>query len=146
MIALILLIAQIAAPTAQPPLPTSDASVPAPPRDWSGLPELRVRSAPSEGTNVPASDISAFVRTEVTSGRCAAATRLSEKWALKVDLVVLATPKGQVRRISPRAIDCPTVEQYAAGLLLGTARGKVDARGADSDTWYKTSITFAWNA
>ena len=142
MIALLLL-AQVAAPLTPPPLvaPSQPAIVaPMPPQDWSELPILRVRRPASD---MP--DLSAFVRTEVEAGRCAAAARDADGWSLKLDLAVLANADGQVRRITPRAIDCPTVEQYAAGLVLGTARDNVDVRGALSDTWYRTSMTFAWN-
>jgi len=133
MIASLLLLAQVA--TAQAPV-----IAPLPPQDWSGLPVLRVRRPAAD---IP--DVSAFVRSEVDAGRCAAVSRLPQGWMLRIDLAVLATPQGQVRRITPRAIDCPTVEQYAAGLVLGTARDNVDARGATADTWYRTSMTFAWN-
>ena len=142
MIALLLL-AQVAVPLTPPPLvaPSQAAIVaPMPPQDWSDLPILRVRRPASD---MP--DLSAFVRTEVEAGRCAAAARAVDGWSLKLDLAVLATPDGQVRRITPRAIDCPTVEQYAAGLVLGTARDNVDVRGASSDTWYRTTMTFAWS-
>ncbi|WP_380787424.1 hypothetical protein [Sphingomonas sp. R86521] len=138
MIALLALLAQIAPPAIVPTQPTIVA--PLPPQDWSTLPILRVRRAASD---LP--DLSAFVRAEVDAGRCAAAYASPQGWTLKIDLAVLATPTGQVRRITPRAIDCPTVEQYAAGLVLGTARDNVDVRGALADTWYRTSMTFAWS-
>ena len=51
-----------------------------------------------------------------------------------------------MRRVTPRAIDCPTVEQFAAGLLLGAARNNVDLRGAATDSWYRTTMVFAWKA
>jgi hypothetical protein len=138
MIALVLLLAQVTAPPAGATQPTTIA--PLPPQDWSTLPILRVRRA---AVDLP--DVSAFVRAEVTAGRCAAATQSPQGWSLKLDLAVLATAQGQVRRITPRAIDCPTVEQYAAGLVLGTARDNVDVRGALTDTWYRTTMTFAWS-
>lgn len=112
----------------------------APPQDWSTLPILRVRRA---ATDLP--DLSTFVRAEVDAGRCAAATVSPQGTVLKLDLAVLATPEGQVRRITPRAINCPTVEQYAAGLVLGSTRDNVDVRGGLADTWYRTTMTFAWS-
>ena len=137
MIALLLLLAQVTAPPVVTTQPVTAA--PLPPQDWSMLPILRVRRPASD---LP--DVSAFVRGEVAAGRCAAATQSPQGWTLKIDLAVLATAEGKVRRITPRAIDCPTVEQYAAGLVLGTARDNVDVRGALSDTWYRTTMTFAW--
>lgn len=138
MIALLALLAQIAPPAVVPVQPTIVA--PLPPQDWSTLPIMRVRRPAAD---LP--DLSAFVRAEVEAGRCATAHASPQGWTLKIDLAVLATPGGQVRRITPRAINCPTVEQYAAGLVLGTARDNVDVRGALADTWYRTSMTFAWS-
>lgn len=139
MIALLLLAGQVAAPP--PVVPTVPAtSAPLPPQDWTALPILRVRRA-----SVDTPDVSAFVRGEVAAGRCASAVRMPQGWSLKIDLALLATPEGHVRRITPRAIACPTVEQYAAGVLLGSARDNVDPRGATTETWYRTSLTFAWS-
>lgn len=138
MIALLLLLGQVGAP---PVVPTTSATpAPLPPQDWSDLPALRVRRA---ATETP--DTAAFVQGEVAAGRCASAVRGAHGWSIKVDLALLATPDGRIRRVTPRAIDCPTVEQYAAGLLLGTARDNVDSRGATVETWYRTSMTFAWD-
>jgi hypothetical protein len=122
------------------PVPVTQSVAAMPPQDWSTLPVLRVRRP-----TAPAPGLSDFVRAEVAAGRCAAAMPSAQGWSLKIDLAVLATPAGQVRRVTPRAINCPTVEQYAAGLVLGTARDNVDGRGAGADTWYRTSMTFAWS-
>lgn len=145
MIALLLMLGQVVAPPVVPPPTTTTTTTtapvvaPLPPQDWSVLPVLRVRRA---ATETP--DVSAFVKGEVAAGRCASAVRDARGWSIKVDLVLLSTAEGHVRRVTPRAIDCPTVEQYAAGLLLGTARDNVDTRGAIADTWFRTSMIFAW--
>ena len=125
-------------PALQPPV-TIAPGIPLPPQDWSNLPVLRFRR-PISNT----ADTTSFVQSEVTAGRCMGATRTPHGWALTVDLALLATAQGRVRRITPRAINCPTVEQFAAGLLLGTARDNVDPRGAAADTWYRTNMVFAW--
>ena len=111
-----------------------------PPQDWSTLPVLRIR-----GQATTLANTSAYVHGEVVAGRCAHVVRTTQGWALTVDLAVLITPDGRVRRVTPRAIDCPTVEQYAAGVILG-ARDSIDVADADADTWYRTSLTFAWGA
>jgi hypothetical protein len=51
---------------------------------------------------------------------------------------------GEVRTVIPRAIQCATVEQYAAGLAAGFARNNLLPRNGASDQWYKTSLTFSW--
>ncbi|MGU3390326.1 hypothetical protein [Sphingomonas sp. M1A8_2b] len=131
-----------AAPSA-PSAPSSaggSASVPLAPQDWSTLPVLRIRQRSTTLANT-----SAYVHGEVMAGRCGKALRTTQGWTLSVDLAVLMTPDGRVRRITPRAIDCPTVEQYAAGVILG-ARDAIDVVDTDTDTWYRTSLTFAWGA
>jgi hypothetical protein len=112
-----------------------------PPQDWSALPVLPYEQKPDAGTG-----LSGFVRAEVKAGHCAAATASPQGWSLKVDLLVLMGAGGQMRRIVPRAIACPSVEQYAAGLVSSMARGNVDPAGVTPDAWYRTSLTFTWPA
>jgi len=141
MIAALLLLLQIAAaPVLAPAAPSTPVASTMPPQDWSTLPVLRIR-----GQATTLANTSAYVHGEVVAGRCAHVVRTSQGWALTVDLAVLVTPDGRVRRVTPRAIDCPTVEQYAAGVILG-ARDSIDVADADADTWYRTSLTFAWGA
>ena len=109
-----------------------------PPADWTSLPMLHYRRP-----NDLAPEASAFVRDEVAAGRCAAAVRGTEGWSLRVDLAVLGTGDGRVRRVVPRAIDCPSVEQFASGLVSALARDTVVA-GGDGDAWYRTSVIFTW--
>lgn len=118
--------AQAAPQVVPPPL------VALPPADWSALPELQLlRRWPA----VP--ELSSFVRDEVRAGRCAVAAT-----TLRVDLAVMVAANGQVRRIVPRAIQCPTVEQYASGLVSRMARGNVAPPG--EDLWFRTAMVFAW--
>ena len=124
-----------------PPVP---APVPAPappspmvaPTDWTTLPDLRlIRPAP-----LPAS-LSDFVRGEVDAGRCASARRTAiGDYTLAVNLIVRIGPNGSVLEVVPRAIDCPTVEQYASGIVSRMARGNV----LPTAGWFRTAIVFAW--
>ncbi len=145
MIAALALMLQVATvPVAPPPVPataTPPAKTGLPPQDWSNLPILRVRHPATMLANT-----SAYVHGEVLAGRCGKAVRTTQGWTLTVDLAVLTTPEGRIRRVTPRAIDCPTVEQYAAGVILGTARDTIDVSDAETESWYRTSLTFAWGA
>ena len=138
--ALLLLLQTAAAPVLAPAAPATPMASAMPPQDWSTLPILRIR-----GQATTLANTSAYVHGEVVAGRCARVVRTSQGWALTVDLAVLVAPDGRVRRVTPRAIDCPTVEQYAAGVILG-ARDSIDVAGEDADTWYRTSLTFTWGA
>lgn len=102
-----------------------------PPSDWSHLPELSLRQ-PRPAANA----LAAFVRNEVQAGRC------SGNSPLRIDLAVLVAPDGRLRGVRPNAIGCPTVEQYASGLVMRMARSNVAAPRADQ--WYRTALTFAW--
>lgn len=106
-------------------------ALPAPPEDWSHLPELKLhRRRPDT------SALSSFVREEVRAGRCGADS------PLRLDLAVLIGASGRLRHIRPNAIGCPTVEQYASGVVMRMARGNVPPPG--EDRWYRIAVTFAW--
>lgn len=110
-----------------------------PPQDWSNLRPLPTTRDADDGPSV-----SGFVRSEVQAGRCAAAIQTPAGWTLKVDLAVMFSAVGQPRRIVPRAIGCPSVEQYAAGLVSSMARNATPADLIDPGSWYRTSLTFSW--
>ncbi len=110
-----------------------------PPSDWSALPELRLAHRPPANP-----DLSTFVHGEVAAGRCVSVVRSSSGTMLTIDLAVLVDASGHVKRIVPRAIDCVTVEQYAAGLVSRQTRDNIDSSGMTNDTWFRTTMTFVW--
>ncbi len=103
------------------------------PADFAALPEL-----PLQRPFADMRPLSQFVRNEVRAGRCSATDS-----SIRVDLAVLIAANGQVRRVRPRAIACPTVEQYASGVMSRMARNNVSAPG--EDRWYRAALVFAWN-
>lgn len=107
-------------------------TISSPPADWRALPLLR---APSEQVSARVSD---YVRDEVHAGRCAA----PRPGALSVELAVYVAENGRVRRIVPRAINCPTVEQYASGVALRSLRDRVEP--PESVGWHRMTIAFSW--
>ncbi|WP_229726547.1 hypothetical protein [Sphingomonas alpina] len=109
-----------------------------PPRDWSALAPLPFTTQP----DYPAS-LSSFVEDEVKAGHCVPPKRVDGLSQVDISLAVLIVPGGSVKRIVPQAIDCPTVEQYSAGLILKMSRDNIKASPA-TDTWYRTSMTFTW--
>lgn len=132
-----MLFALLLAQAATPPVVTLPPAPP--PADLASLPILALTR------RSPANDVpSEFVREEVAAGRCVAARRdaATGGTGLSVELAVLIDGDGQVRRIVPRAIDCPTVEQYASGLASRMIRQNL-APGAPGG-WYRTTIAFAW--
>ncbi|WP_287459440.1 hypothetical protein [Sphingomonas sp.] len=133
MILLAALLLQLQAPPAPAPAPV----IAPPPADWTQLPDLPLARHWPSGAS-----LSPFVQAEVAAGRCAAAQRGSDGYVLRVDLAVLIDNAGTVRRIVPRAIGCPTVEQYSAGIVSRVTRDNVPT--PQSDTWYRTALTFSW--
>lgn len=126
--AALLLAMQVAHPAEAPP-----------PANWAALPELHYRHRPDIGP-----ELSGFVRDEVRAGRCTATHGADGSDAVTVELAVLAAPAGPVRRIVPRAIGCPTVEQYATGLVERMARDNLDLDGEPAQAWYRTVLAFVW--
>lgn len=114
------------------PAPAAANSLDEPPVDLAALPEL-----PLQRRLTDLDALSDYVRDEVHAGRCTV-----ESSSIRVDLAVLVAANGQIRRVQPRAIGCPTVEQYASGVMSRLARRNVAAPG--EDRWYRAALVFAW--
>ncbi|OAN66621.1 hypothetical protein [Sphingomonas sp. TDK1] len=109
-----------------------------PPRiDWPSLAPLPYRTEPQITP-----DMLAFVANEVTTRKCPLA--IGPGLTMTVDVAVLVDPQDNIRTTVPRAIQCPTVEQYAAAMVAGAARGNLLPRMASGDQWYRAAVTFAW--
>lgn len=109
------------------------------PIDWDGLAPLPYRAPP-----IVTAEMQAFVRNEVTTRNCPVPATAPQTVTVTVDVAVLVDPGDGIRVTVPRAIQCPTVEQYAAALVAGFARNNLLPRTAASEQWYKTSLTFTW--
>lgn len=108
------------------------------PTDWSVLAPIPYVKAPDV---TPA--LSGFVAAEIAAGRCPIARPADGHYVVKVDVATLVGADGVVRRTVPRAIQCPTVEQYGAGLVLSFARANLRI-GGSGDQWYRATIVFDW--
>jgi hypothetical protein len=115
------------------------AELPAVPTDWSVLAPMPYVAPPKLTP-----DLNTFVAGEVSANRCAVAKPADGHYVVKVDVATLVGADGLVRRTVPHAIACPTVEQYAAGLVTGFARSNLPARAAAGDVWYRATIVFDW--
>lgn len=107
------------------------------PIDWDGLAPFPFRAPP-----IVTADMQAFVQSEVATHKCPVAPAGAQ--TVKVDVAVLVDASDGIRTAVPRAIQCPTVEQYAAALVAGFARNNLLPRTAASEQWYKTTLTFTW--
>jgi len=108
------------------------------PVEWSKLPDLPL----IQRRGGPSPELSRFVRDEVAAGRCAAAQHDAGGFALSVELAVLVSGSGEARRIVPRAIGCPTVEQYSVGIVSRMTRANLPQ--AASCLWYHVTLDFTW--
>ncbi|HTG37335.1 hypothetical protein [Sphingomonas sp.] len=136
-----LLIPLIAAATAQQvipppmPLPSRPGRVIA----WDTLPPVPYRAAPAVQP-----EMSVFVASEVAAGRCRHNGATAARGTITVDVAMLVTPDMGPRLTVPRAIDCPTVEQYAAGLVLSFTRNNLPERATLVPQWYRATLHFQW--
>lgn len=121
-----------------PPVQTVPARRPSP-LDWDAMPALPLRSAVRVE---PA--MSNWVAGELRA-RCPQTRRnavLDRR--LIVDVAVLVSEEDGIRATIPRAIDCPTVEQYAAGLVTSFARRNLIARPGGGSGWHRATLIFEW--
>ena len=115
------------------------AEPPAVPADWSALAPMPYVSEPHMTPQ-----LNAFVGGEVAAGRCVVPKPADGRYVVKVDVATLIDASGVIRKTVPHAISCPTVEQYAAGLVAGFARGNLMPRPSTGNTWYRATIVFDW--
>ncbi|MBO9622420.1 MAG: hypothetical protein J7500_06890 [Sphingomonas sp.] len=110
--------------------------------DWAALPPLPYRVPP-----VVTPDMHGFVAREVKARKCpvpAPAAPGARLQTLVVGVAVLVDEAGGIRTVVPRAIDCPTVEQFAAALAAGFARNNLLPRNASAPQWYRADLSFSW--
>ena len=128
-----------------PPQPAAPAVPQAPlarsPIDWQALPPLPYRRTPR-----PTVRMTAFVQSELQRSGCPRPVPSAGRVQLQVDVAVLIGEDHVVRATIPRAIDCLTVEQYAAGLVVSYARGNLVPRFVNAGNWYRAVLVFDWAA
>ncbi|MGY2734945.1 hypothetical protein [Sphingomonas sp. UYP23] len=115
------------------------AELPAVPVDWTVLAPLPYVAAPQLTPQ-----LTSFVAGEIAANRCPIARPTDGHYVVTVDVATLVGTDGVVRRTVPHAINCPTVEQYAAGLVAGFARSNLALRAGSGDHWYRATIVFDW--
>jgi len=103
------------------------------PIDWDALPPLPWRAPP-----IITTEMQVFVQREVKLRKCV----LAKPGVVEVSIAVLVDENGAIRTTVPRAIACPSVEQYAAALAAGFARNNLLPRPGASEQWYRTTISF----
>lgn len=104
--------------------------------DWSGLAPLPYRTVP-----VVTAEMHQFVQRETIARQCPVPDGAD---GVTVDVAVLVDDTGGIRVTVPRAIQCPTVEQYAAALVAGFARNNLLPRMGAGTQWYRTTVRFTW--
>lgn len=107
--------------------------------DWATLPDLPFRDAPQL---TPA--MHEYVKAHSRINRCRLRRTVDGRPAMRIEVAVLVHPEDGVRTAIPRAVGCPRVEQYAAGLVTGFARNNLTARTTTAEQWYRATFTFIW--
>jgi hypothetical protein len=111
------------------------AATQAAPLDWDALPPLPWRAPP-----LVTPEMHGFVQREVALRKC----KTDKPGELAVPVAILVDENGAIRTTVPRAINCPSVEQYAAALAAGFARNNLLPRPGASEQWYRATLTFTW--
>jgi len=140
MIAPTLLAMMQAVPLAPIPTPVPETAPGARlPIDWSALPALPYRKTPQ-----PTAAMAGYVLSEIRRTGCPRPIAVRGRAQLRVDVAVLIGEDLLVRATIPRAIGCPTVEQYSAGLVVSYARGNLLPHVVADGGWYRASLLFDW--
>jgi hypothetical protein len=140
MIAALVLAIQVSGPIPPitPPPATPAAGIP-PVADWPALP-LYPLPRP-----IVLADATNYVRTEVEAGRChPVVSAQGDDAHVVAPVAILVGLGGNIRRIVPQAIDCPTVEQFTVGYLLSVTRVGSDAAIRPVPGWYRLTMTYRW--
>ncbi|MGW8188827.1 hypothetical protein [Sphingomonas hankookensis] len=122
-----------------PPIAPQPAPLARSPIDWNALPPLPYRRTPH-----PTARMTAFVQSEMRRTGCPRPAPVGGRLQVQVDVAVLIGEDHVVRATIPRAINCPTVEQYAAGLVVSYARGNLVPRFVGAGNWYRAVLLFDW--
>ena len=107
--------------------------------NWDTMPMLPYRDPPDV---LP--EMVSYVAGEYRAKRCPTPPLVAGHRTVRADVAVLLDDDGTVRATVPRAINCVTVEQYAAGIVAAAARNNLLARGIGAPGWYRASLTFDW--
>jgi hypothetical protein len=103
--------------------------------DWAGLSPLPFRAPP-----IVTPEMHAFVQRVVAARKCP----LARPGTITIEVAVLVDQANGIRTSVPRAIHCPTIEQYAAAAVAGFARNNLLPRTSATQQWYRASLTFTW--
>jgi len=112
--------------------------VPPPVTEWSTLPTYPLPRTASIADGV------GFVRDEVEAGRCHPQSPPPGDERLQLPVAILVGRAGQVRQIVPRAIGCPSVEQYVVGYLLSLTRTGTESSVSLPAGWYQLTAGYRW--
>jgi hypothetical protein len=115
---------------AAPPMPQELSSVPVI-EGWQGR---RISPRWSE-------DVARFYR----KGKCTGAVPYEGSWLLEIDMLFLLSPDGKPLKIAPVNVNCPDVEQFVSGRVLGTLRNSFPKAGGAEARWMRSQVRFLWS-
>lgn len=108
--------------------------------DWGALPMLPYRVPPEMSEPVHQ-----YVAREAAMRACPISRAADGRPMIQADVAVLVAEDGTIRVTIPRAIDCPTVEQFAAGFVQTSARDNLRRSNLRSEGgWYRATLVFTW--
>jgi hypothetical protein len=79
------------------------------------------------------------------NGKCAGARPYEGSWLLEVDMLFLLSPEGRPLRIAPVNAQCPGVEKFVSGRILGTLRNSFPKNDGGAPRWMRSQVRFLWS-
>lgn len=125
------------------------AAAPPPPADWSALPLAQL----DRPNGVTYADTTPVLRLAEQRRECRAgigpmpnaeqATH-ARMVGLRLDLIVLVAPDGQLGNILAAPGPCDAIRNYARALVNTRYRGKLRPPAGPAPAWYRVRLGFSW--
>lgn len=125
------------------------ATLPAPPSDWSTLPQIYLTSPSTVSTDDTVAIMDLVHRTLGCRAGVRPMPRRAEAGSVRmegvrIDLIVLVAPDGRFLNILAAPGACPAIRNYSRTIVNVRYRGRVRPPAGPDPAWYRTALTYSW--
>jgi hypothetical protein len=113
---------------------------PAPPADWSSLPEVAYTSQVGMSDRITLPVIEMERRRQCRFDEVSPGTR-----GVSIDSLLLISPSGELLDVVPEDHRCVRLESYVERLYRRHLPGHLLGPSGDAPAWYRITTAFSWN-
>ncbi len=78
-------------------------------------------------------------------GNCSGAKPYEGGDLLELDVLFLVANDGKLVRLAPVNVQCPEVEKFVSGRIMGTLRNSFPRHDGAEPQWYRSQVRFLWS-